>query len=202
MRNPYSVKSWLRYIEHKTKSKNYNATYLVFERALKLLSGSYKIWYKYLTYRRSIVKLKPINDVEYEELNNVYERALAFMHKVRSNSFVLMAWFGSDEYFVFTLFKMPRIWIDYCEFLSEQCVITRARKAFDRALRSLPITQHSRIWPLYIKLVNSHNIPDTGVKVYRRYLKVLGSHRGCLSSQEFHTRADQAGGAWKESFEF
>jgi pre-mRNA-splicing factor SYF1 len=82
MRNPYNVKSWLRYIEHKTKTKNYKAIYLVYERALKLLSGSYKIWYKYLVYRRNIVKLKPINDIEYDELNNVYERALAFMHKV------------------------------------------------------------------------------------------------------------------------
>lgn len=68
--------------------------------------------------------------------------------------------------------KMPRIWIDYCQFLLDQCLITKARKAFDEALRSLPITQHSRVWPLYLKLVETFDIPDTGVKVYRRYLKL------------------------------
>ena len=67
---------------------------------------------------------------------------------------------------------MPRIWIDYIQFLLEQSLITRTRKTCDRALRSLPITQHNRIWPLYLKLVDSCDIPDTGVKVYRRYLKL------------------------------
>ncbi len=43
IRNPYNVKSWLRYIEHKSKSKNSVAVYLVYERSLKLLSGRYNI---------------------------------------------------------------------------------------------------------------------------------------------------------------
>lgn len=68
---------------------------------------------------------------------------------------------------------MPRIWIDYCEFLFEQCLVTRTRKACDRALRSLPVTQHNRIWPIYLKLVDTYDIPDTGFKVYKRYSKVI-----------------------------
>lgn len=67
---------------------------------------------------------------------------------------------------------MPRIWIDYCQFLVEQCRITATRRAFDRALRALPITQHRRIWPLYLKFVRLHNIPETAVRVYRRHLKL------------------------------
>jgi hypothetical protein len=47
---------------------------------------------------------------------------------------------------------MPRIWLDYLEFLSGLGLITRTRRAFDNALRALPITQHSRIWPLYIRV--------------------------------------------------
>lgn len=39
IRNPYNVKSWLRYIEHKNKAKNHLGAFLVYERALKLLSG-------------------------------------------------------------------------------------------------------------------------------------------------------------------
>lgn len=67
---------------------------------------------------------------------------------------------------------MPRIWTDYCQFLSDQCFITRTRKACDRALRSLPITQHNRVWPIYLKLVETYDIPETGVQVYKRYSKV------------------------------
>ena len=67
---------------------------------------------------------------------------------------------------------MPRIWLDYCQFLIDQCFVTRTRHAFDRALRALPITQHSRIWPKYLAFVNKHDIPETAVRVYRRYLKV------------------------------
>lgn len=76
-------------------------------------------------------------------MNNAFERALVFMH------------------------KMPRIWLDYTGFLMRQKKITRSanfdrfirrrfpknwllfsrlRRVFDRALRALPITQHERIW--------------------------------------------------------
>ena len=53
-----------------------------------------------------------------------------------------------------------------------QCKITKTRIVFDRALRALPITQHNRIWPLYLKFVTEHDIPETAVRIYRRYLKV------------------------------
>jgi len=68
---------------------------------------------------------------------------------------------------------MPRIWLDYCQFLMDQCKITRTRRVFDRAIRALPITQHNRIWLLYIKFVTSYpEIPDTATRVYKRYLQV------------------------------
>lgn len=67
---------------------------------------------------------------------------------------------------------MPRIWMDYCSFLVDQKRITRTRQAFDRALRALPITQHHRIWPLYIKFVCSYECHETAIRVFRRYLKV------------------------------
>ncbi|XP_034950910.1 pre-mRNA-splicing factor syf1 homolog [Chelonus insularis] len=147
LRNPYSVKHWARYIDHlkNTKSPNIN---IVFERALKELPGSYKLWYNYLCHRVNQVKNRRIDDPLYEDVNNAFERALVFMH------------------------KMPRIWIDYCSFMTKQCFITRTRHIFDRALRALPITQHHRIWPLYLDFVKSHNISETGIRVFRRYLKL------------------------------
>ena len=46
LRNPHSVKSWLRYIEHKQEEGDFGALNMIYERALKQLPGSYKLWYK------------------------------------------------------------------------------------------------------------------------------------------------------------
>ncbi|XP_037051652.1 pre-mRNA-splicing factor syf1 homolog [Bradysia coprophila] len=148
LRNAYSVKHWLRYIEHK-KNAPKNGVNIVYERALKELPGSYKLWYNYLRVRRKQVRGKCITDHQYEQVNNAFERALVFMH------------------------KMPRIWMDYCSFMTTQCKITRSRHIFDRALRALPITQHHRIWPLYLNYLKAFDIPETAVRVYRRYLKLF-----------------------------
>ena len=59
-------------------------------------------------------------------LNNTFERALVTMH------------------------KMPKIWELYLAFLVEQKVITKVRRACDRALASLPVTQHERVWTIYL----------------------------------------------------
>ena len=67
---------------------------------------------------------------------------------------------------------MPRIWIDYCEFLISQRLITKTRHTFDNALKSLPVTQHDLIWPIYIKWVESLPHPNTAIAVYKRYLKL------------------------------
>merc|ERR1712226_975087 len=62
--------------------------------------------------------------------------------------------------------------MDYLAFLTMQNRITRTRRVFDRSLRALPITQHDRIWPLYIKFVRKHPIPETALRVFRRYMKL------------------------------
>eukprot|EP00731_Ephydatia_muelleri_P023930 Em0016g201a len=47
------------------------------------------------------------------------------------------------------------------QFLMDQCKVTRTRRTFDRALQALPLTQHNRIWPLYIKFVKTYDLPET-----------------------------------------
>ncbi|XP_075214335.1 pre-mRNA-splicing factor SYF1 fand isoform X2 [Lycorma delicatula] len=147
LRNPFSVKHWLRYIEHKKDAPKHGVN-IIYERALKELPGSYKLWYNYLKLRRRQVKGRSLLDPAYEDVNNAFERSLVFMH------------------------KMPRIWLDYCQFLTDQCRVTRNRHLFDRALRALPITQHHRVWPLYLGFLKKHDISETAVRVFRRYLKL------------------------------
>lgn len=85
-----------------------------------------------------------------DALNNCYERALVTMH------------------------KMPRIWCEYIESLISQGFVTRTRRTLDRALAALPVTQHDRIWVLYLRFITQPGIPmDTAFRVYRRYLKCV-----------------------------
>uniref|UniRef100_A0A0N5BZ31 Pre-mRNA-splicing factor SYF1 n=1 Tax=Strongyloides papillosus TaxID=174720 RepID=A0A0N5BZ31_STREA len=72
---------------------------------------------------------------------------------------------------------MPRIWIDYCIFCTARGSITHTRKVFDRALQSLPIKQHRLIWPYYVKFIQMHNIPETAIVVFKRYLKLFPENR-------------------------
>ncbi|KII63012.1 Pre-mRNA-splicing factor SYF1 [Thelohanellus kitauei] len=149
LRHSYNVPSWTRYVDHKlSKKSSFNSIFMIYERALKHLPGSYKLWNAYLKLRRHCVREKCISDPAYEQTNEAHERALIFMS------------------------KMPRIWIEYCKFLMFQRFVTRTRRVFDTVLQTLPITQHSRIWPLYIEFLNLHDIPETGIVVFRRYLKL------------------------------
>lgn len=86
---------------------------------------------------------------------------------------------------------MPRLWLDYCQFLMDQGRITHTRRTFDRALRALPITQHSRIWPLYLRFLRSHPLPETAVRGYRRFLKVRLWGWGGTERREAASRGSQ-----------
>lgn len=67
---------------------------------------------------------------------------------------------------------MPRMWLEYCRFLMDQKHITRTRHIFDRALMSLPVTQHDKIWEIYLDWVITLPNSQTAVCVYNRYIKL------------------------------
>ncbi|PWA64196.1 tetratricopeptide repeat (TPR)-like superfamily protein [Artemisia annua] len=91
---------------------------------------------------------------------------------------------------------MPRIWIMYLTSLTEQKIVTRTRRAFDRALCALPVTQHDRIWKLYLVFVSQRGVPiETSRRVYTRYLKYEPRH--IEDFIEFLLRS----GLWQEAAE-
>jgi pre-mRNA-splicing factor SYF1 len=190
MRDPYNISSWQQYMQYKSGAPARERN-ILFERALKRLPGSYKLWLAYLRERREQVRPVPAppppallcpalrvvwcsrspppplsppagcrspatqvrgrcpTDGAVTALNETYERCLVFLH------------------------KMPRIWMEYAEFLTGQAhLITSTRRMFDRALQALPILQHEHIWPLYIKFIRGCGVVDTALRVYRRYLKL------------------------------
>jgi len=163
--NPYSIKSWWRYLTFKQES-GFKERKAIYERALKALPGSYKLWSHYLRERivwtqrkRRAVKKRFATQAEFEaawkrydiaceNLFSAFERALVFMN------------------------KMPRIWIMYCNALAKRECISRTRHTFDRALKSLPLTQHGKVWPHYLAFVKEAGVPETAIRVFRRYLQL------------------------------
>ncbi|KAI8474630.1 MAG: transcription-coupled DNA repair protein, partial [Monoraphidium minutum] len=152
LRNPYSLKMWWRYITARTDASA-RRRYVLYERALKALPGSYKLWAAYLSERRLAVRGSRPDAPARSALRNTYERALVSMH------------------------KMPRVWLDYLELLLECGGVTGTRRAFDRALAALPITQHDRVWVLYLRFLGEPGMPvQTSLRVYRRYLQLEPGH--------------------------
>ncbi|OAA46264.1 pre-mRNA splicing factor SYF1 [Metarhizium rileyi] len=103
----------------------------------------------YLSFRLTHVsQLNPaIFASEYKKVNALFEKALILLN------------------------KMPRIWEMYLRFLVKQPAITSVRRTFDRALRALPVTQHDRIWALYLPFLNAAS-GHTAINVWRRYVQV------------------------------
>ncbi|KND00377.1 mRNA splicing protein SYF1 [Spizellomyces punctatus DAOM BR117] len=164
LRNPYTLKCWLRYIEHK-KDAPMESRIFIYERAVKDLPGSYKLWKAYLDLRVSGLLEGPVNketglrkpirdlrDREWERVNSCFERSLVLCN------------------------KFPVIWLTYCQFLMHQARPTQCRRTFDRALRALPITQHTRVWDLYLKFAKLVG-GETAVRVWRRYIKLQPEQR-------------------------
>ena len=84
---------------------------------------------------------------------------------------------GAFERAIGKLSKMPVLWEMYCEFLVSLGRITQARHCFDQALRMLPLTQHDRIWSGFIAFARDCNVPETAIRVYRRYLQYAPESR-------------------------
>ena len=70
--------------------------FTIFERAVKALPGSYKLWYAYLRERTQLVRGARLDSELVEATNGVFERALVYLH------------------------KMPRIWLMWLEFFAPQ----------------------------------------------------------------------------------
>lgn len=74
------------------------------------------------------------------------------------------------------LFQLPRLWLLYLSIFNHPFCPpilshTHARRTYDRALRTLPPSLHSRIWVRYLLWAESKGGATT-VAIYRRYLSV------------------------------
>ena len=148
-RNPGSIRPWTTYIDYKMRNGTIHEQAFVMERACIQLPRSYKLWKMYLDFRvKHLKKRNPVKyKAEFNKVNALFQRAIILLN------------------------KMPVIWEMYLSFLLRQPSVTKTRRTFDRALRALPVTQHSRIWKLYKAFANSAS-GETAVKVWARYVQI------------------------------
>ena len=124
---------------------------ILYERALRLLPGSYKLWRAYLTVLMEGFKNRDESyyfKVKTQQQGNPAASANSISPKYTSGNFAILR--SAFERSLVRMNKYPRIWSLYLAFLTSfPTEITLTRRTFDRALQSLPVTQHDKIWPLY-----------------------------------------------------
>ena len=148
IQNPYNFKSWWDTLSS-SKEAPFSIRKKIYQVSLHYLPGSYKLWFNYLKEEREYVKSNyNIPNKYYDEVNNLHEQALIYM------------------------MKMPIIWINYIQFLIEQNLITKTKLIFNKALQAIPITQHKKLWDIYIPWVESlSGCHKSKIEIFKRYIK-------------------------------
>jgi pre-mRNA-splicing factor SYF1 len=94
IRSPYSLKPWLRYLQHKSDAPLHERVFIL-ERACRDLPGSYKLWKMYLDLR--VEHLRGLNpakyESEYDKVNDAFARAVVLLNKV----FLCFRWTNATD---------------------------------------------------------------------------------------------------------
>ncbi|EAY10843.1 hypothetical protein TVAG_258450 [Trichomonas vaginalis G3] len=105
-------------------------------------------------------------------LNYTDTRSAYILDQLKDNEEQLIAANKSFEQALLNLYLCPRIWINYLDFLGRQKKVTLLRKTFNRALQSLPITQHDKIWTEFLPIIKEIKCIPTVFDSYKRILKL------------------------------
>ncbi|KAL8427271.1 hypothetical protein Efla_002709 [Eimeria flavescens] len=169
-RDPYQLKVWLAYLKSRQNAKP-AIRFVIYERAVRALPGSYKLWRLYLLERVALC----------EESNAFLEAS------PEVTSSLVGATNAAFERCLLHLSRMPELWKMFLAFLQKQRQLTRCRRAFDAALRALAVTQHELLWPdmmdyfvfcsFICLFLQSCGVPETAVCLYRRWV-MLEPERG------------------------
>ncbi|CAD8151307.1 unnamed protein product [Paramecium octaurelia] len=131
------------------RDKPYATRIDLYERAFKYIPNCYKLWFNYLKEQlEDLGGRSTFLSNKFEEMISYFERALVYMH------------------------KMPNIWLMYAEYSASLQKYTHTRNVYDRALQSLPVTQHHRIWKAYCQWISKTESIKTAISIYNRYIKI------------------------------
>ncbi|KIK63667.1 hypothetical protein GYMLUDRAFT_40747 [Collybiopsis luxurians FD-317 M1] len=162
-------------------------TYL-YESALVHFPNSFKLWKSYLTMRMSfilgkqVIKKRAGGRKKFPEMKDALVDERDDLEQWEGGLNGIIGWeewkslVATFERALMWLPNLPRLWLMYISiFFHPMCSpyisYTHARHTFDRALRTLPPSLHSRIWVRYLLWAESRG-GSTLVTVYRRYIAV------------------------------
>ncbi|CAG7854030.1 Pre-mRNA-splicing factor SYF1 [Serendipita indica DSM 11827] len=160
----------------------------LYESALAYFPTSFKLWKAYLQMRCLYVLGKGVKPKraggrkKLAEMREALEDELAYAETWEAGLDGVVGWeewkslIATFERALTWLPTMPRLWLMYFTlFQHPQCPAqishTHARRTFDRALRTLPPSLHSRVWTVYL-LWSEAKGGSTTARVYRRYLAI------------------------------
>ncbi|KDR81447.1 hypothetical protein GALMADRAFT_239377 [Galerina marginata CBS 339.88] len=160
----------------------------IYEAALTQFPNSFKLWKSYLNMRMSfvlgrlVIKKRAGGRKKFPGMKDALEEATEELEEWDTPLDPIVGWeewrslIATFERALMWLPKLPRLWLMYISvFLHPHCPsilsYTHARRTFDRSLRTLPPSLHSRMWTQYL-LWAERKGGETTVAVYRRYLAV------------------------------
>eukprot|EP00796_Vickermania_ingenoplastis_P009726 gene9726-6814_t len=151
--------------DHPTSTARINAVSIIFERSLRALPSSYKLWHTYIHYRlEEITGDQCTVHEKFQSMRHLFERSVA------------------------QLPNMPMLWVEYIKYVMASPLprITMCRHLLARSLKALPATQHHHIWVLMKKWTKELYVPSSTVKalwhVYLLFNKAAKERRAyfCL----------------------
>lgn len=153
LRDPKSLRDWISYLE-KCEGKE---KIMIFERALSMLPGSFKLWKRYLDFR-----LRRL--LEFPEQPAKSNAKYAAIHKIKDLlEYPVIVPFDDPEWRITEILfqkalvynhKFPIIWAMYAVFMIKQDhYITKTRRILDSSLQALPLTQHPMMWILFLVIL-------------------------------------------------
>lgn len=126
----------------------------VYERAVRALPYSYKMWTQYVDFRKRDTRALCSANEWFQSVRDVYERAVA------------------------NLPQMPLLWVSYMEFVMDFPLLraTMVRHVIGRSLSALPATQHHLVWKV-VKRWSAHPAVPRGTfrQLWSLYLQLDSS---------------------------
>jgi len=141
------------------------ARIMVGERSVSLLPGSYKLWKNHLLFCTSLLEQSSSTTQQQQSSTTDKLSNEQFQTNCNQNRIPPYLLTSSSQYKHYTatqsayerslvrLHKMPAIWLHYAAFVALYDPLknpTSVRRIYDRALVSLPASQHDRIWDDYL----------------------------------------------------
>ncbi|TCD61417.1 pre-mRNA-splicing factor syf1 [Steccherinum ochraceum] len=171
-----------------TSRKTFQRLTYLYEGALAQFPTSFKLWKSYLHTRMSfvlgklIIKKRSGGRKKFPEMREALEEEQEDLERWEGGLDGVTGWeewkslVATFERALMWLPRMPRLWLLYLSIFNHPFCPpilshSHARHTYDRALRTLPPSMHSRIWVRYLLWAESKGGATT-VAIYRRYLSV------------------------------